>query len=495
MPEPQPGMAVLVGQSIAQVPAAFQPGDRLLALHTTGELLVVPRAVHELAAATVAQARAAFYELAALPDEAITAFYAACAARLRDDAVWAQIAHANAEDVAAARAEGRATTRLRVSDKMRRDMIEGLAAWQALPARRNLVVETTRHEGWVMEHVVDGLGVVGFVFEGRPNVFADATGVLRGGNTAVLRIGSAALATARAIDALALRPALAQAGLPAGAVVLLDSKERAAGWALFAQPDLALAVARGSGPAVAQLGAIARQAGIPVSLHGTGGAWLIADGTADDARLQAAFYHSLDRKVCNTVNAVCVLRQCAARLIPLLVAVLERRGAEEVDGVAPGYKLHITPAAQPFVPADLLTQPRRIMRAEGPAEEPAAALIAGDCLGHEWEWDVAPELTLTVVDDLDEAVALFNQHSPHFIVSLLSADPAAHERVWRACDAPFAGDGFTRWVDGQFALDRPELGLSNWQHGRLFARGAILSGDGVYTLRYRARQSDPELHR
>ena len=54
------------------------------------------------------------------------------------------------------------------------------------------------------------------------------------------------------------------------------------------------------------------------------------------------------------------------------------------------------------------------------------------------------------------------------------------------------GDGHTRWVDGQVALDRPELGLSNWQSGRLFGRGGILSGDTVYTVRTRAvGTSDP----
>ena len=57
------------------------------------------------------------------------------------------------------------------------------------------------------------------------------------------------------------------------------------------------------------------------------------------------------------------------------------------------------------------------------------------------------------------------------------------------------GNGFTRWVDGQFALDRPELGLSNWEHGRLLGRSGILSGDSVYTVRTRATQSDPDLHR
>ena len=68
---------------------------------------------------------------------------------------------------------------------------------------------------------------------------------------------------------------------------------------------------------------------------------------------------------------------------------------------------------------------------------------------------------------------------------MISEDSAEHERFYQTVNTPFVGDGFTRWVDGQFALKRPELGLSNWQHGRLFGRGGILSGDSVYTLRTR----------
>ncbi len=56
-------------------------------------------------------------------------------------------------------------------------------------------------------------------------------------------------------------------------------------------------------------------------------------------------------------------------------------------------------------------------------------------------------------------------------------------------------DGFTRWVDGQYALNEPELGLSNWENGRLLARGTILSGAGVFTLRHRVVQTDPALRR
>ena len=81
------------------------------------------------------------------------------------------------------------------------------------------------------------------------------------------------------------------------------------------------------------------------------------------------------------------------------------------------------------------------------------------------------------------------------MASLIAADPAADARFYASVDAAFVGDGFTRWVDGQYAFNRPELGLSNWQGGRLFARGGVLSGDGVYTVRTRMRQRDVDIHR
>jgi len=116
-------------------------------------------------------------------------------------------------------------------------------------------------------------------------------------------------------------------------------------------------------------------------------------------------------------------------------------------------------------------------------------------LGHEWEWDNVPELALVIVDDLLAAVAAFNRFSPRLAASLISDDPAAHEVFYAAIDAPFVGNGFTRWVDGQFALGQPELGLSNWQSGRLFGRGGVLSGDSVHTIRLRARIADHRLRR
>ena len=79
----------------------------------------------------------------------------------------------------------------------------------------------------------------------------------------------------------------------------------------------------------------------------------------------------------------------------------------------------------------------------------------------------------------DEAVARCNEWSPHFVASLVSESAEAHDRFFATVDAPFVGDGFTRWVDGQYALDAPELGLSNWEGGRLLGRGG--SGDETAT--------------
>jgi glutamate-5-semialdehyde dehydrogenase len=471
--------------------AAFQPGDHLIVVQESGDLLRISAAAAALAGDAIARARAAVVDLAKVSDDAISAVFHGFAESLRDDAVWGRIEAANADDVARARANGRSTTRLAVSAAMRADMIAGLMAWRDAPPGRGRVLEHVDHLGWNVQLIAAPLGVVGFVFEGRPNVFADATGVIRSGNAAVFRIGADALATARAIAASALGPALAAAGLPGGAAVLLESADRSAGWAMFADPRLSLAVARGSGPAVRQLGAVARQTGTAASLHGTGGAWLVADTSADPARFTAAVVNSVDRKACNTLNVVCVVRARAAELVPVLIDALWSAGVAAGHGA----KLHLSAADLHWVPERWLTSHVVARRADGDHEE--AFVDAHDRLdlGLEWEWEATPELWLTIVEDIDEAIVLFNQHSPRFIASLIAEDAGAQSRFQDGVDAAFTGDGFTRWVDGQFALGRPELGLSNWRHGRLFGRGGILSGDGVYAVRTRMTQSDPALRR
>ena len=94
-----------------------------------------------------------------------------------------------------------------------------------------------------------------------------------------------------------------------------------------------------------------------------------------------------------------------------------------------------------------------------------------------------------------DAIAWFNRQSPGSSPAWCPRTEREQDRFFATVDAPFVGDGFTRWVDGQYALDKPELGLSNWQGGRLFGRPGILSGDSVHTLRMRVHQSDDALSR
>ena len=489
------GMPIIFGgDRVTRVPPeladAFAEGDRLVVVQDTGALLHIPADEWLKAESAVDTASRAFSEMGGVTRDMLEAFFNSFASILEDDDSFAHIAQANAEDVESARSRGRSTTRLVLSDRMREAMIEGLRLWASMETGLGQVVETITHEGWSVSQIRSGLGVVGFVFEGRPNVFADATGVLASGNTVVFRIGSDALGTARAIVRHALDPALAESGLPPGAVSLVDTPSRAAGWAMFSDPRLGLAVARGSGQAVSQLGAVARQTGIPVSLHGTGGAWIMAAESADADRFGLAVYHSLDRKVCNTLNTACVVESRADDLIPVFLDALHRAG-ERLGSVS---KLHFTAKASEWIPEAWL-EAAKISRADGESVEPRAELISEDSLGVEWEWEESPEVTLTVVADVDVAINLFNDQSPRFAASLISSDRAEHQRFFDMIDAPFVGDGFTRWVDGQYALDRPELGLSNWQFGRLFGRGGVLSGDSVYTIRTRAHQEDPDIGR
>ena len=157
-------------------------------------------------------------------------------------------------------------------------------------------------------------------------------------------------------------------------------------------------------------------------------------------------------------------------------------------------KLHVTESAVEYIPDNWFAE-TLIERAEGPVPEKQTEIIQLEDIGREWEWENSPEVTLVVVKDVNEAVRLFNEFSPQFVVSLIAEDAGEQKAFFEDVNAPFIGNGFTRWVDGQYALNRPELGLSNWQYGRLFGRGGVLSGDSILTIRTKVTQSDPDVSR
>jgi glutamate-5-semialdehyde dehydrogenase len=218
---------------------------------------------------------------------------------------------------------------------------------------------------------------------------------------------------------------------------------------------------------------------------------MLAGHDADAARVGLVVEHSLDRKVCNTLNVAIVPESRAAELVPIIVDAADRAAAAR-GGEA---RLHLSDTARVYLPASDLDRVINVERAGGVVREQRATVIDERELGTEWEWENTPELTIAVADNLEQAIGLFNAHSPRFVASVITESPDARNHAYALLDAPFVGDGFTRWADGQYALKQPELGLSNWENGRLLARAGILTGADLTTLRTIATTPDPTQHR
>ena len=124
---------VRVDEALAE---AFQPGDSLAVAPKTGELLHIPANEQQIATSAVSQALDAFGKMGAVGDDQISQFFGAFADALADDAIWTQIQKINEDDVAAAKARGRSTTRLEATEKLRDGMIEGLRGWIEAPSRK-----------------------------------------------------------------------------------------------------------------------------------------------------------------------------------------------------------------------------------------------------------------------------------------------------------------------------------------------------------------------
>lgn len=478
-------------QVSSDLAAAFAPGDALVVGQRDGTLFHIRAATRKAVSQCVDTAKSAFQNSLGASQAQRVRFFQGVAQRLSDDAVWDAIALANRCDVEAAVRKGRSTGRLVLLPQTRRDMIAGLDQWAQFTNQAEIGPIYKSTAEWGISALKAPVGIVGFVFEGRPNVLVDACGVLANGNVAVLRIGDDAAGTAQAILEQAIHPALIETGFPSGSVTLLPRLGREAAWALFTDRRLGLAIARGSGPAVRQLGDLATQSGIPVSLHGVGGAWMFADDSADARRFAAVVESSLDRKVCNTLNTCCIVRSRASDLIPLLIESLQKAaGRRGRSG-----RLHVLDDSAHYVPSALFELTTLVDRGGVDVSEPFASLLPVDRLSEEWEWGETPEITLVVIEDMEEGIDLFNRHSPKFVSSLISENLEVQADFLNRIDAPFVGDGFTRWVDGQYALGEPELGLANWEFGRPLGRASVLTGAGVHTIRLRMNQGQESLRR
>lgn len=356
----------------------------------------------------------------------------------------ASILEGNAADLAAAARAGLPEAmidRLRLDAKRLAAMAYGVRAVAALPDPVGEVIKQwTRPNGIQISKVRVPIGVVGIIYESRPNVTSDAAVLCtKTGNATILRGGSESLQSNLAIAA-ALRDGAARAGLPADCILLIPRTDRDA-VRLLAESDryVDLIVPRGGKSLIE---AVVKAARMPVIKHYHGLCVLFVDKAADLAMaINLAVNAKTQRPgVCNAVETLLIHQEVAERYLPALAQALCERGVE----------LRGDP------------ETRRIL-GEGGA---AAAL--------EEDWDTEYLdliLAVKVVDGFDEAVAHIERHGSHHSDAIVTEDAAAAERFLNEVDsATVYWNASTRFTDGGEFGFGAEIGIST---DKLHARGPM----------------------
>src|SRR5262245_36366164 len=286
--------------------------------------------IEETVVALCRSARRAARVLATVPPDAKNAALTAAAARLRAGA--ADLLEANREDVAAATRGGLSAAlidRLALNESRLEAMARGLDDIAALP---DPVGETMarwrRPNGLEISQVRVPLGVVGVIYESRPNVTADAAGLcLKSGNAVILKGGSEAFATNTAIAACLAEGSVA-AGLPAAAVQLIPTTDRRAVTALLAQRELVDVIVPRGGTSLIQ--AITESSSIPVIQHYAGICHVYVDAAADLAMAERIAVNAKVQRpgVCNAMETLLVHADIAERFLPRVAAPLQGAGVE-----------------------------------------------------------------------------------------------------------------------------------------------------------------------
>jgi glutamate-5-semialdehyde dehydrogenase len=387
-----------------------------------------------------AAARAAARQLARAGSETKDSALRAMAVAIRRDA--AKLLAANARDVAAARVAGHDAAfvdRLTLSPAAIEAIASGLLQIAALPDPVGEIDDLKfRPSGIQVGHMRVPLGVIGIVYESRPNVTADAAGLcLKAGNATILRGGSEALASNQAIAAC-VHEGLAAAHLPeTGAQVVATTDREAVGCLIADEKHVDVIVPRGGKGLIER---IVKEAKVPVIKHLDGVCHVYIDAHADpDMAIRIADNAKTQRySPCNAMETLLVHAEIAARVLPPLAAIyaekgVELRGCEEARA--------LIPAMKPATESDWYTE------------------------------YLAPILAVRIVDDLDTAMAHIAKYGSQHTDAIVTGDYAAATRFLREVDSSSVMvNASTRLADGfEYGLGA-EIGIST---SKLHARGPV----------------------
>jgi glutamate-5-semialdehyde dehydrogenase len=407
-------------------------------------------------AATMAElgrkARAAAAVLALASTEAKAAALRAAAAAVRSG--QNEILAANAEDVAAAKTAGIGAAlidRLALDPKRLEGVAQGLEDIAGLPDPIGKVLaEWTRPNGLAISRVAVPLGVIGIIYESRPNVTADAGGLaLKSGNAAILRGGSESFHSSRALVA-ALQSGLGAAGLPAAAIQLVPTRDRdAVGYMLGMSGVIDIIVPRGGASLIER---VQRESRIPVIAHLEGLCHTYIDGAADPEKARAIVLNAKMRRVsiCGATETLLVDRRAKAMLPPILAdlkkAGCELRGDAEIRDMDPG----VVPAGE-----------------EDWCTEYLDAILA-----------------VRLVDGVAGAIDHIERYGSHHTDAIVTEDEAVAERFLREVDSAIVlVNASTQFADGgEFGMGA-EIGISTQ---RLPPRGPVGAAE-LTTYKYLVR--------
>jgi len=386
------------------------------------------------------RAREAAAALALAPPEAKVEALRAAAATVRARAN--EILSANADDMGEAKRAGIGEAlldRLALDPKRLEAVAKGLEDIAELPEPVGRVLaEWTRPNGLSISRLSVPLGVVGIIYESRPNVTADAGGIaLKSGNAAILRGGSESFHSSRAL-VTALRQGMAEAGQPEDAVQLVPTRDRAAvGMMLQMSGVIDVIVPRGGASLIER---VQRESRIPVIAHLEGLCHTYIHAAADPEKARAIALNAKMRRVsiCGATETLLVDRAVARTVLPRILADLRAAGCE-VRGDPEVLK--IDPAAVPASEADWRT-------------EYLDAILA-----------------VHVVDGPDEAVAHIERYGSHHTDAIVTEDQAVAERFLREVDSAIVlVNASTQFADGgEFGMGA-EIGISTDKIG---ARGPM----------------------
>ncbi|WP_417502552.1 glutamate-5-semialdehyde dehydrogenase [Marinobacter sp.] len=358
------------------------------------------------------------------------------------DAARGELAEANARDLASGQANGLDAAmldRLELTPARVDAMIEGLRQVASLPDPIGVITDMTyRPSGIQVGKMRVPLGVIGIIYESRPNVTVEAASLcLKSGNATILRGGSESIHSNQAI-ALCLARGLAEAGLPESAVQVIKTTDRAAVGELITMPDYVDVIVPRGGKGLIER--ISRDARVPVIKHLDGVCHVYIDSHADPEKALSVAVNAKTHRygTCNTMETLLVDAEIAADILPLLGDAFAKKGVE-LRGC-----------------------------------EQTQAILANITAATEADWSeeyLAPVLAIRVVDGLDGAIAHINRYSSQHTDSIITENYTRARRFITEVDSSSVMvNASTRFADGfEYGLGA-EIGIST---DKIHARGPV----------------------